>query len=94
LRRGRIFISYFNGILELDSNGAVSTLVEKPAQAKSNLALAGAYVFDSIFESAKKIKPSRRNELKITDAIEFLVESGKNKRTAYRRLKSTTPLNC
>jgi glucose-1-phosphate thymidylyltransferase len=66
------------GIVELDSKGGVCRLVEKPAEAKSNLALAGAYLFnDSIFEAAKKIKPSRRNELEITDAIQSLLESGK-----------------
>jgi glucose-1-phosphate thymidylyltransferase len=66
------------GIVELDSKGAVSRLVEKPAEPKSNLALAGAYLFnDSIFEAAKKIKPSQRNELEITDAIQSLLEMGK-----------------
>jgi glucose-1-phosphate thymidylyltransferase len=66
------------GIVELDSKGKVSRLVEKPEELKSNLALAGAYLFnDSIFEAAKKIKPSWRNELEITDAIQTLLESGK-----------------
>jgi glucose-1-phosphate thymidylyltransferase len=66
------------GIVELDSKGMVSRLVEKPLQAKSNLALAGAYLFnDSIFEASRKIKPSWRNELEITDAIQLLLETGK-----------------
>jgi glucose-1-phosphate thymidylyltransferase len=66
------------GIVELDSKGAVSRLVEKPAEPKSNLALAGVYLFnDSIFEAAKNIKPSQRNELEITDAIQSLLEMGK-----------------
>lgn len=66
------------GIVELDSKGKVSRLVEKPEEPKSNLALAGAYLFnDSIFEAAKKINPSWRNELEITDAIQFLLEGGK-----------------
>jgi glucose-1-phosphate thymidylyltransferase len=66
------------GIVELDSKGKVSRLVEKPREPKSNLALTGAYLFnESIFEAAKKIKPSWRNELEITDAVQFLLESGK-----------------
>jgi glucose-1-phosphate thymidylyltransferase len=66
------------GIVELDSKGKVSRLVEKPREPKSNLALTGAYLFnESIFEAAKKIKPSWRNELEITDAIQFLLESDK-----------------
>jgi glucose-1-phosphate thymidylyltransferase len=66
------------GIVELDSGGKVSRLVEKPKEPKSNLALAGAYLFnESIFEAVKKIKPSWRNELEITDAIQYLLENGK-----------------
>jgi glucose-1-phosphate thymidylyltransferase len=66
------------GIVELDSGGKVTRLVEKPKETKSNLALAGAYLFNkSIFEAVKKIKPSWRNELEITDAIQFLLENGK-----------------
>jgi glucose-1-phosphate thymidylyltransferase len=66
------------GIVELDSKGRVTRLVEKPREPQSNLALAGAYLFnDSIFEAIKKVKPSWRNELEITDAIQFLLENGK-----------------
>jgi glucose-1-phosphate thymidylyltransferase len=66
------------GIVELDSKGKVTRLVEKPKESPSNLALAGAYLFnDYIFEAAKKIKPSWRNELEITDAIQYLLEAGR-----------------
>jgi glucose-1-phosphate thymidylyltransferase len=66
------------GIVDLDSKGNVTRLVEKPREAKSNLALVGVYLFNkTIFEAVKGIKPSWRNELEITDAIQFLLERGK-----------------
>lgn len=58
-------------------NGRITKVEEKPAKPKSQYAVAGIYIYDHhIFEAVKKIKPSQRGELEISDAHTYLIEHG------------------
>jgi glucose-1-phosphate thymidylyltransferase len=66
------------GVAEFDDTGQVIGLEEKPEWPKSDRALVGVYLFTpAIHQSVDRLQPSRRGELEITEAIEWLIRSGR-----------------
>ena len=64
------------GILENDKRNKIKRIVEKPSRPKSNLAITGLYFFNhKVVNFAKKLKPSKRNELEIVDLLNIYLKN-------------------
>ena len=65
------------GVIEMDESGRVLSIEEKPEHPKSNIAQTGIYLYDSrVFDFIKKLKPSARGQLEVTDLNNFYLKEG------------------
>lgn len=68
------------GVVDFDENGKVLSIQEKPKNPKSNYAIPGIYFYDNqVIDIAKKITPSERGELEITDVNKAYLEQNRLK---------------
>lgn len=84
LREGAVVFGYYvndperYGVVEFNSSGNVISIEEKPAIAKSSYAVTGLYFYDhTVVDKAKRVKPSPRGELEITDLNRLYLEEHK-----------------
>jgi glucose-1-phosphate thymidylyltransferase len=65
------------GVVEIDERGRPTSIIEKPSEPRSNLAVTGLYFYDNrVIDFAAKVTPSSRNELEITDVHQAYLECG------------------
>lgn len=65
------------GVIEMDKQGKVLSIEEKPEHPKSDIAQTGIYMYDSrVFDFIQKLKPSGRGELEVTDLNNFYLKEG------------------
>ena len=65
------------GVIEMDKEGKVLSIEEKPENPKSNIAQTGIYMYDNlVFDFVKKLKPSKRGELEVTDLNNHYLSEG------------------
>ena len=66
------------GVVEIDANGDILSLQEKPQNARSRLAVPGLYMYPSdVVDHAKSLSPSDRGELEITDLNNLYLKEGR-----------------
>ena len=72
------------GIAELDNKKDIVKLIEKPKDPPSNFAAIGVYLFrPSVFKAVEKLKPSKRNQLEITDTVQWLIDNNHKVKSSF-----------
>ena len=65
------------GVVEFGKKGRISNIVEKPKKPKTDYVVTGIYMYDNrVFDITRKLKPSRRGELEITDVNNMYLDRG------------------
>ncbi|MCL4314219.1 MAG: sugar phosphate nucleotidyltransferase [Candidatus Thermoplasmatota archaeon] len=66
------------GVPEIDDSGKIRRIIEKPANPPTKFAVTGIYFYDStVFDRIKRLKPSERGELEVTDLNNSYLADGK-----------------